>query len=205
MLKEIQKAWRNHTQDQFKILQEILAPWWINEWNDVSLTYLLLFTWLDLAARIGIFKNRCPWREWQICGTQNHPSWCHPVRSAKMRIFEFILHIIYIIKAMNHSRPQNICQLVLTSFCIRQAAALLLFHQGFIFMSCRLPPHLPAQWEQHAPHSACSLCVHWGQGLHPCCLCGCLAFYFVFLQKKKTSAASESLLPEWQLEKRRLM
>lgn len=36
---------------------------------------------IDLASRNGFFKNCCSWREWEICGTQNNPHRCHPVRS----------------------------------------------------------------------------------------------------------------------------
>lgn len=64
---------------------------------------------------------------------------------------------------------------------VRRTAALSLILRAFI--PCRLPPHLPAQWEQHATHTASSLCVHRGQGLHPCCLRRYSAFHLVFSQK----------------------
>lgn len=39
---------------------------------------------IDPASRNGCFKNRRPWREWKICGTQNNPSRCRPVRSVNL-------------------------------------------------------------------------------------------------------------------------
>lgn len=54
-------------------------------------------------------------------------------------------------------------------------------------MACRFPSHLPARREQHATNSACSLCVHRGQGLHPRCICRCQAFHSDFLFQERHS------------------